>query len=268
MAIRSFLSNKYSFSILILLALLVLDVTLHRGITRVMIPSDFTNKRQPLHINACNNPLHSGNKNWVKAINNVTRLNELPHDVSGIEIDVYYDTFANTFYAYHDSANISQVTIETLLAQKKKILPEASVWFDFKNLKAFNQQQALNKLNQLRDSFSLSEKCIVESSNAQALEPFCRAGYFTSYYVPFYNPYQGDEKQTIQFIDSIKSQISAFPSSALSGYYFQYPLLKKFFPNYPLLIWADHSNISVVGFVFNKQVQHDSSIRVFLTPVH
>jgi len=39
------LTNKYTLSALILLAIVVGDVIIHRGLSRVMLPASFTNQR-------------------------------------------------------------------------------------------------------------------------------------------------------------------------------------------------------------------------------
>lgn len=266
MTIKSFFSNKYSFSVIILLSLIGLDILLHKGITRVIIPTGFTEARQPQHIPRCENELYSSNKDWVKAINNPQLISYLPKETPGIEMDVYFDMEKNVFYAYHDSSQMSGITLDSILKIKNDMLPNASVWLDYKNLDSVNSAPSLKYINQRRSNYNLNNKIIIESSNAKALQNFCDAGYFTSYYVPFHNPYKEEEKQTISFIDSVAGMVKSFPPSGLSGYYFQYPLLKKFFPNYPLLIWADKSTLSAVGYLFKYQVNKDSAVRVFLTP--
>jgi len=266
MSAKSVFFNKYSFSVLILLALIALDVFLHKGITRVILPSGFTEARQPFLISPCKEKLAPGNKNWFKAINTPALLNELPKETAGIEIDVYFDTSANSFFVYHDSSRMSRITLDSILEEKQKFLPAASVWLDYKNLNAINAQPSLARVSQLCKTYALDKKMIIESSNAETLHHFCEAGFFTSFYVPFHNPYKATEKQVVKFIDSVAATIKKNPPSALSGYYFQYPLLKKFFPNYPLLIWADNSSLSAVGYLFKMQVTKDSAVRVLLTP--
>lgn len=266
MTAKSIFYNKYSFSVLILLSLIVLDVMLHKGITRVIFPSGFTEARHPLMLPACKNELSGSDKHWIKAINNPNQLLGISAETAGIEIDVYFDTAKHIFFSYHDSSRMSQISLDSVLAKKSEILPNASVWLDFKNLNSLNAQPSLSRVMQLRKSYGLEKRMIIESSNAKALHTFCEEGFFTSYYVPFHNPYQSSEKRVIAFIDSVAGMIRNFPPSALSGYYFQYPLLKKFFPNFPLLIWADKSTLSAVGYIFKLQVAKDSSVRIFLTP--
>jgi hypothetical protein len=266
MTAKSILSNKYSFSILILLLLVIIDISLHKGFTRVIIPSEFTNKRIPAILPSCSNMLLNDNKHWAKAINNPEFLDNIKADIGGIEIDVYFDSSKNQFFAYHDSTNVSNVLLSDILSRKSRVLPEPSIWLDFKNLHPFNMQPALAVLTRMRDSFQLKNKFIIESSDAASLSGFCQAGFFTSYYVPYNNPYQAEEPETLLFIDSVASNVKQYPPSALSGYYFQYPLLKKFFPTYPLLIWSDNSTLSAIGYLFKSKVESDSAVRVILTP--
>jgi hypothetical protein len=118
----------------------------------------------------------------------------------------------------------------------------------------------------MRKQFSLSSRMIVESSDAASLAPFCDSGFFTAYYIPYFNPYRIDEKELLKNIDSIAVQLSRHRVSALSGYYFQYPILKKFFPGYPVLTWTDNSNISLVSSFFNRYLEHENAIKVVLYP--
>ncbi len=266
MTSKSILSNKYSFSILILILLVIIDVTLHKGFTRVIIPSEFTSQRNPMSLPACSNPLENSNKNWVKAINKPELIDAIKDGIGGIEIDVYFDSSNNRFYAYHDSSNISTVLLSDILSKKMEQLPRSAVWLDFKNLHAFNMHPSVAVLTMMRDSFNLKNKFVIESSDAASLNGFCQSGFFTSYYVPYNNPYQAEETETIQFIDSVAANIKKYPPSALSGYYFQYPLLKKFFPTFPLLIWSDNSSLSAIGYLFKSKVESDSAVRIILTP--
>ena len=107
---------------------------------------------------------------------------------------------------------------------------------------------------------------IIESSDPQLLQSFCDSNFYTSYYTPFFNPYLITENESIYTIDLISTNLKKYPTSAISGYYFQYPFLKKYFPNYPLLIWADKGNYSLVGNIFNNMLGKDEQLKVVLRP--
>ena len=107
---------------------------------------------------------------------------------------------------------------------------------------------------------------IIESSSPANLTAFCDSGFFTSYYAPNFNPYQIQEDTLVNFIDIMANNLKKYRVTALSGYYFQYPVLKKYFPNFPILTWTDKSNISLITRVFNKHLENEQQIKIVLYP--
>lgn len=263
---NSFLLNKYTVTVFILLAYFAVDVLLHKGMARVLFGSSFTDQRKPAAYSRCEQPLLLGGKQWTKAVNTVERIKILPADAAGFEMDVYFDTLKNCLLLYHDSTEYSTLRIEAVLNEYKVKKMAASIWLDFKNLSAANQRQSLSYIASLRNIYQLKDRVIVESSYPQYLQSFCDSGFFTSYYTPFFNPYQESESALIQHIDTIAANLQRYPVSALSGYYFQYPLLKKYFPAYPILTWAEQSRGSVLSCYFNKQINADERLKVILYP--
>ncbi|MBC7934293.1 MAG: hypothetical protein H7Y86_02885 [Rhizobacter sp.] len=252
-------------SVFILLAILATDIILHKGMSRVIIPEKFTSKRLPQQgFPKCDQVLDVEGKHWIKAVNTITQAKALDSSTNGIEMDVYFDTTENTFFVYHDSAHISHVQaaeIFSALAEKKQHIP---IWLDFKNLAKENQQPALAHLTLLKNNFHLEKKLLVESSDPSLLQLFCDSGFFTSYYVPFFNPYQEKEDELIQRVDEITALLKKYPVSALSGYYFQMPFLKRFFPAFPVLTWTDDSKVSIINTVFNRRLEKDEQVHIIL----
>lgn len=242
------------------------DIVLHKGMSRVMLPSAFTEQRMASSFEVCNQPLMSANKRWVKAVNTVLHVQQLDSTTAGIEIDVYFDTLANNFFVYHDSDVITTLSVTSILDEWSAKKMKGSIWLDFKNLAVQNKLPALLYLRKLRDQFQLKNKIIVEASYPAYLDIFCNEGFFTSYYVPFFNPYNMSEKELMRTIDEIATQLAVHKVSALSGYYFQYPFLKKYFPDYPILTWTDNSAVSVVSNVFNNSLMNENQIKVVLFP--
>ena len=264
MKINSSIINKYTLSLFILLLCLGMDIILHKGMGRVILPKSFTDKISPQKFHRCEQPLMINEKKWVKAVNTLKRIQQLNADAAGFEMDVYFDTAKNYLAVYHDSSEQGYPKIEEILKVYKERKLSCSIWLDFKNLSAQNEKQSLNYMLLLREEHHLQNKLIVESALPQYLQSFCDSGFYTSYYTPFFNPYLLTEKEVIQAIDTIASNLKKYPVAALSGYYFQYPLLKKFFPDYPLLTWSEKSNFSLISSAFNRMLLKDDQVKIVL----
>lgn len=256
--------NKYTLSLFMLLLCLGVDIILHKGMSRVILSKSFTAKISPQKLSRCEQPLIITGKKWVKAVNTLQRIEQLNADAAGFEIDVYFDTTKNYFEVYHDSSEHIYPKIEDILKVYQARKLSCSIWLDFKNLSAVNEKQSLAYILFLRQQYHLQNKLIVEAALPQCLQSFCDNGIYTSYYTPFFNPYQITEKEVIQAIDTITSNLKKYPTAALSGYYFQYPLLKKFFPDYPLLTWSENSNLSLLSNIFNRILLNDNQVKIVL----
>lgn len=261
-----FLLNKYTLSLLILLLCLAVDIILHKGMSRVLVPKSFTENRVPKYLKLCEQPLVVSDKKWSKAVNTVQRMEQLAAGTAGLEMDVYFDISKNILQVYHDSSESNHPFIEDILNVYKTRQLTASIWLDFKNLTPVNEVKSVRYISYLRKRYQLQNKIIVESSVPQCLPAFCDSGFFTSYYTPFFNPYQLTEAQITSVIDTISGNLKKYPASALSGYYFQYPLLKKFFPGYPVLIWAEKDRYSFVSNVFNYSLGNEPQVKIVLYP--
>jgi hypothetical protein len=263
---NSFLLNKYTVAVFILLSYFSMDVFLHKGMARVMLGSSFTNQRKPASFPRCEQTLNLAGKQWIKAVNTVEKIKSLPDNIAGLEMDVYFDTVRNCLLLYHDSTTYSTLRIDAVLDNYNARKMRACIWLDFKNLSSANERQSLKYITRLRNTYHLSNRIILESSSPQYLTPFCDSGFFTSYYAPFFNPYAESEEGIIQHIDTISANLRRYHVSALSGYYFQYPLLKKYFPHYPILTWAERNSGSVISYYFNKYLNVDDQLKVILYP--
>jgi heptose-I-phosphate ethanolaminephosphotransferase len=241
------------------------DVILHKGMSRVIIPTGFSEKISPSNAVPSVQPLIAKEKEWIKGVNTIELMRSIPANISGIECDVYFDDNKEIFEVYHDSSAPSTLNLDTLLNIYLQRNLSASIWLDFKNLNNENVQLSLKEVNRLKNKYHLDNYIIIESHSAENLVTYNKNGFFTSFYIPFFNPYQVSEDSLVRMVNYIKAQIETYPASALSGYYFQYPVLKKFFPSYPLLTWSTRS-FSLVSYTFNSQLRSDEQIKVILYP--
>jgi len=264
MKTKSFFTNKYIIGILLVLIIISVDILLHPGMSRVMLPKTFTSDLPAQFPTFCDQPLKISGKRWVKAVNHIEKLNALDSSTSGFEMDIYFDEDLQKFFVYHDSSELSQITLQDILNAYQKKELKASVWLDFKNLSHNNQHSALTLLEKFRDKYHLQHKMIIESSQIKCLNIFCEAGFFTSYYISFFNPYQMDEAEIRKTMLEVSGLLKQNPVSAISGYYFQIPLLSYYFPQAQLLTWAEADWFSLISPVFNSGLLAQEQVKIVL----
>ncbi|MBL7702919.1 MAG: hypothetical protein JNM14_11765 [Ferruginibacter sp.] len=258
--------NKYKLMAFIVVLYLLVDVMQHKGQARVLLSKKFPELNTKGLKPTGKNQLHNKNKNWKKGINTVEKLDDLNAETPGFECDVYFDTATKVFYVHHDAGKNSGPDLNLLLEQYQQKKLKAGIWLDIKNLDTHNWEPVLNTLLQLQKKFRLQNKIIVESGRADLLSAFTDSGFFSSWYVPFFNPYKMNDTENSQRADSISSVISKTRVDALSGYYFQTSFLHYYFPRYPVLTWGDKSEFSIVNLLFQRKTAADSSIFIVLKP--
>ena len=258
--------NKYKLMTFIMGLYLLVDVLQHKGQARVLFQKEFAEVKKEALQPQSKSILINKNKNWKKAVNTKEQMNELNMENVGFECDVYFDTGARSFDVHHDPDKNINYGLEDLLQlyQQKKL--QASIWLDIKNLGDSNAQSVLQSLLELRNKYQLQNKLLVESGRADLLTAFSDSNFFTSYYVPFFNPYNINKEEMNVWVDSISSAICKSKINALSGYYFQYSFLNHYFPQYPVLSWTDNSLFSLVNFLFKRKLNADQSIFIVLKP--
>jgi len=266
MLLKWIFKNKYKLMVFIVGLYVVVDVLQHKGQTRLLFPKSFPAYKTAITFPENGSILNNTNKDWKKGVNTIERLNSLNVDQSGFECDVYFNIKKNIFEVYHDWNKSTRLALEELLSQYKKQKLTAGIWLDFKNLDDSNSVASLDYLIGLKNKFGLRQKILVESGRADLLTSFADSGFFTSYYTPMFNPYKINDAETKLWVDSISSVIKSSKLSALSGYYFQYPFLKFYFPDYPVLIWASNDRFSLVNWLFNRKILADKTVFISLSP--
>lgn len=239
---------------------------MHKGMVRVMIPDTFLNIPPSSQKVFPEISILNTNKEWMKAINTPERMNNVPANTSGIEMDIYFDSSTNSFSVHHDADAKVRYPFEDLLALYQKKNLKASIWMDFKNLSPQNQQIALKILLLLREKYHLQNKILVESSFPELLNPFADQKFYTSYYTPGFNPYLMSKDSLKSIARRIQYHLSKSKVQALSGYYFQFPFLHQRFPNYPLLIWGSNDKFSLVNLIYRNFIKHKKEVFIKLNP--
>ena len=256
--------NKFKLLLIFIIIITLTDIFLHKGLLRFLIPKDFENYKigniEPLK----NNYLINRNKNWVKAVNTTYKMETIEKEISGIELDIYYDTLKNIFDVHHDPDNSIGQNFEDLLIIYKRKRLEASLWIDFKNLQLSNSSKSMKLLTALSMKYQLQNKILVESSHPNLLQIFSQNQFYTSYYVPSFNPYLSSNKNNKVMLDSITLLLKKYPVNAISGYYYQMPFLHHYFPSFPILSWAPNDKWSFVNWFYKNNINSDSTAFIVL----
>jgi hypothetical protein len=256
--------NKYKLMVFIIGLYLLVDVAAHKGLTRLLFPKTFPVYRindgnpQNKHI------LINKNKEWVKAVNTKELLNKVTRDAGGIEADIYFNPEKNIFEVHHDPGVETGFDLEDLFNGRAANGLQGSVWIDLKNLDDSNHVAAVSLLSGLRNKYDLHNKVLVESGRADLLGLFSDSGFYTSYYVPLFNPYLINDDEIRHWVDSLSNVLNRSTVNALSGYYFQYPFLHLYFPKYPVLTWAEKGKFSLVNWLFRRKLANAGEIFIVL----
>lgn len=266
MLLKWVFKNKYKLMGLTIILYLFADIAMHKGLTRVLLPKMFRAYKTDSSFPQNKNILINTNKEWVKAVNTKVALDKISKTNSGFECDVYFNEQRNIFEVHHDPDKETGFNLNDLLEAYKKRELQASIWLDLKNLGDSNYSSAVATLTELRNKYRLKNKLLVESSRADLLGAFSDSGFYTSWYTPMFNPYQIADKEVKYWVDSLSTVITRSKVNAMSGYYFQYPFLHHYFPNYPVLIWSANDKFSLVNWLFKKKIAADKDVFIALYP--
>lgn len=262
--LKRIVQNKYKLMALIIGLYLLVDVLQHKGQTRILFPKAFPAYKMDSPVQATNHVFINKDKDWKKAVNTREQLNDLDEAIAGFEVDVYFDTAGLFFDVYHDAGKSTGLRLEELLAIYKQRKLDAGIWLDIKNLDEKNVTAVLTSLIQLRKIYGLQNKLIVESPRVELLTDFTDSLFFTSFYIPMFNPYRLNDEETKKMVAQIAGALHTSRVNALSGYYFQFSFLQHYFPKYPMLTWADKDPFSLVNLVFRKKIEADRNIFIIL----
>lgn len=258
--------NKYKLMVLIPALYLLADGLIHKGMVRVMLPVSFPPYQETSKQPAVNNKLDFTGKEWIKAVNTTERMKSLAVELPGFECDVYYVRSGNFFDVHHDKNASQHIRLDSLLDIYQARGMRSCIWLDLKNLRDSNKTEACNELVRLRDKYGLKNKLLIESNHPEFLQPFSDSGFFTVYYTPYFNPYTVKDAVLQQYVARVYHNISSYPVNGLSGYYFQYPYLHHYFPNYPVLVWSSDDRFSFVNWLFRRTVLSGKAVLIDLHP--
>ena len=127
-------------------------------------------------------------------------------------------------------------------ALPKQIKTRAKIWLDFKNLSDKNAKQALQELIKICKQTRFKHgDIIVESGDYKALSAFKKAGFYTSYYVPYYDEtlLKTNEQERAKISAELRAIAASGAVNALSFPHYLYEFIKSLGLKCDLLTWND-----------------------------
>lgn len=187
------------------------------------------------------------NKIWLHRVDEIAKLEQYFGEYGNFEIDTHFFSKSlarqvgneNAYFDVgHDGIDKSigldlEEMLNLIVAKNKEFYNNAKnhkntskVWLDFKNLEQSNAKSALKELSRIADkSKFLRQNLIVESGNYAELKAFKDAGFYTSYYVPYYTQ---DELKSSDIIKAHLQNIALSGNvNALSFPYYLYDFIKS-----------------------------------------
>ena len=183
----------------------------------------------------------------------------------GTELDIFFDQSRSRFVVTHDAPeSFDHDDLLTLNDVFHALGNEHLYWLDFKNLPQLAPEQArtaVNGLLSLQQQHALADKLIVESTHAQNLSLFSRAGIPTSYWVMF-DPDASHAKLSF-YLWKVRLELYRGGFSALSMDHRQFtPRVESTFARIPIHLFTVNDPVRLDTLVSKENV------RVILTDLN
>ena len=176
-------------------------------------------------------------KVWLHRVNSVQRAVRMAKQYRGMEIDVMYDSAADSFDVGHPPAPSIGLSLDRLFAA----VPDVGshyFWIDFRNLTDANAPAACARLVAIARKHGIVSHMIVESVRPTALACFTKSGFYTSYYLfPEVSLPAMSTGQRIAYYEEVKAGLAASNVNAVSMSYESLPFADRYFPDADVLLW-------------------------------
>ena len=201
-------------------------------------------------------------KIWAHRANSKEKFASALNYYNGVELDLVYDATKNNFDVNHTPTISINLTFEDYLNTLNDV-QQPYLWLDLKNLKLDNAQEVYNKLQAI---FSKKQypvtKVLIETRYPNALPMFTKAGYITSYYLPYNLIGKQNEDLDTELL-KISEILKQQPEIGISTNYIDYEIIKEHFPNKPKYIWALVPAINR-NFLKTRRLLKDETVKVVL----
>jgi hypothetical protein len=235
----------------------------YRHSLRMLLPLSLPDMK--VNSRTCHSKTQFSKKVWLHRVNSISRAKIIQEKYKGLEMDVVYDSDKDCFDVHHHKFPSINLCFDELL-QNLQDPQQHYFWLDFKNLESSNRKMALANLKKLSDKYKIKENIIVESSDPVLLSSFTDENFYTSYYLPAFNPFYADADSIKRYVKEIDDNLSRSRVNAISGYYFQYPFMEKYFPEADLLVWhIIEEKTDLFSYLIRERLILNSQIKVVLT---
>ena len=176
-------------------------------------------------------------KVWLHRVNSVQRAVRMAQQYRGMEIDVMYDSAADSFDVGHPPAPSNGLSLDRLFAAVPDV-ESHYFWIDFRNLTDANARAACARLVAIARKHGIVSHLIVESVHPTALACFTDSGFYTSYYLfPEISLRAMNTEQRTAYYEEVKAGLAASKVNALSMSYESLPFVDRYFPDADVLLW-------------------------------
>lgn len=203
-------------------------------------------------------------KVWLHRVNSIERARQMAGQYRGMEIDVMYDSAADSF----DVGHPPEPSIGLSLGRLLESVPDAAshyFWIDFRNLSDANAEAACARLTAIATKHGLVSHMIVESVRPTALACFTDHGFYTSYYLfPEIGLPAMTGEQRAAYYETVKAGLAAGKVNAVSLSYESLPFVERYFPDADVLTWYRERNRTPRYYATLAYLKTRSRIQVIL----
>src|SRR5262245_7032067 len=197
-------------------------------------------------------------------MNSAERAVWMAKQYRGMEIDVMYDSAADSFDMGHPPTPSIGLSLDRLLAAVPDVASH-SFWIDFKNLTDANAATACTRLVAIARKYDLIRHMIVESVHPTALACFTDNGFHTSYYLfPEVGLLAMNTEQRTAYYEEVKAGLATSNVNNLSMSYESLPFVDRYFPDADVLTWYPGWDRNLRYYAMLAYLKAGSRIRVIL----
>ncbi|GAA4270177.1 hypothetical protein GCM10022257_22780 [Hyunsoonleella aestuarii] len=195
-------------------------------------------------------------------VNYLNKLQQAKSSFIGVELDLVYLEDLNLFDVRHPPEASTNFYFEDYLNEIGEE-NDLKLWLDIKNLNSDNAENILARMDYLLKTHNrLRESILIETVFPDALSMFQKAGYTTSYYLPYLHLLsKSDQKDTLSYI---KNTLKTYPELGISTHYMGYPILENEFPESSKYLWALGGNNIYKDIFLIRKLLKDQTVKIVL----